>query len=107
MGHNEIFKKAGRLFFLLVIVFSVLSLSGSFITPDRLNWYKTLPLSKLTPPDFVFSIVWIVLYPMMAISAFLVWNKVSPRYFVLQLITAAAWPFLFYYLHIKLFRLKA
>lgn len=99
MIQTNIIKRGFILFFLLSIVFSISYVSGSFITPDRLNWYKTLPLSSLTPPDVVFGIVWTVLYFLMAVSAFLVWNKVSPRYFVLQLITNGLWPFLFFYLH--------
>ncbi len=96
---NNILKKGGILFFLLLVVLSVSLLSSTFITPDRLAWYKTLPLSSLTPPDIVFSFIWTVLYFLMAISAFLVWNKTSPRYFVLQLITNGLWPFLFFYMH--------
>ncbi len=96
---SHILKKGFILFFLLLVVFSVSFVSGAFITPDRLNWYKTLPLSSLTPPDIVFSLVWTVLYFLMAISAFLVWNKASPRYFVLQLIANGLWPFLFFYMH--------
>lgn len=99
MSQKVIFQKGFRLFFLLSLVFLISFVSGSFITPDRLAWYKTLPLSSLTPPDFVFSLVWTALYFMMAVSAFLVWNKASPRYFVLQLIANALWPFLFFYMH--------
>ena len=99
MMQKMIMKRAGILFFLLFLVFLISGLSGSFITFDRLNWYKTLPLSSLTPPDVWFSIVWSVLYFLMAISAFLVWDKASPRYFVLQLVTNGVWPFLFFYMH--------
>ena len=96
---NKILKRGCILFFLLAVVFMVSFTSSLFITPDRLNWYKSLPISSLTPPDIVFSAVWTVLYLLMAISAFLVWEKVSPRYFVLQLIANGLWPFLFFYLH--------
>ncbi len=99
MMQKTIMKRAGILFFLLCLVFLISGLSGSFITFDRLNWYKTLPLSSLTPPDAWFGIVWTILYFLMAVSAFLVWNKASPRYFVLQLVTNGLWPFLFFYMH--------
>lgn len=99
MEEKSIMKKGFILFFLLLIVFFTSGVGGAFITPDRLNWYKTLPLSSLTPPDMWFSIVWSGLYLLMAISAFLVWDKASPRFFVLQLITNGLWPFLFFYMH--------
>lgn len=99
MTETNVMKKGFTLFFLLLIVFLISGLGGSFVTLDRLNWYKTLPLSSLTPPDAWFGIVWTFLYFLMAISAFLVWEKASPRYFVLQLITNGLWPFLFFYLH--------
>ena len=36
---------------------------------------------------------------MIKISMFLVWNKASPRFFALQLMCTALWPFVFFYLH--------
>ena len=35
------------------------------------NWYKTLKRSKLSPPDYVFGIVWPILYTMMAVSLYI------------------------------------
>ena len=99
MQEKSILKRGGILFFLLVIIFSIPYATRGFMTFDRMNWYHTLPLSSLTSPDFVFPIVWTILYFLMAISAFLAWEKASPRYFVLQLITNGLWPFLFFYLH--------
>lgn len=99
MEEKNIIKKGFRLFFLLAIIFSIPHITRDFMTIDRMNWYHSLPLSTLTPPDFVFAIVWSILYLLMAISAFLVWNKATPRYFVLQLATNGLWPFLFFYLH--------
>ena len=74
--NDSIYVKAGRLFFILL-----------------------LPLSSLTPPDYLFGVAWSILYLLMGISAFLVWNKASPRYFALQLICAGLWPFVFFFLH--------
>ena len=99
MIEKRILKRGGILFFLLAIIFAIPYSTRSFMTIDRMNWYYSLPLSSLTPPDWVFPIVWTILYFLMAISAFLVWGKTSPRYFVLQLITNGLWPFLFFYLH--------
>ena len=32
------------------------------------TWYRSLKKSKLTPPDYVFSIVWPILYTLLGIS---------------------------------------
>lgn len=96
---ENIWIRAGRLFFILVFVYAVGWIGGSFVTVDRLNWYHSLPLSPLTPPDAVFSIVWSLLYLLMAISAFIAWDKATPRYFAFQLICTGLWPFVFFYLH--------
>lgn len=98
MVKQDIIKKGIILFFLFAIIFSIPYATRGFMGVDTMNWYHLLPLSPLNPPDIVFPFVWTVLYFLMGISAFLVWDKASPRYFVLQLITNGLWPFLFFYL---------
>ncbi len=95
---KNIKQNAMRLFFLLFLTNGVGYVGSAFMTQDTMNWYDTLSQSVLTPPDFVFPIVWTCLFFMMAISAFLVWNKASPRYFVMQLAMNLAWTFTFFYL---------
>lgn len=96
-------QKAGRLFFLLVLTNGVGYVGASFMTPDTMNWYNTLKMSSLTPPDWVFGVVWTVLFLMMSIAGFLVWNKVSPRWFVAQLGMNLLWTFTFFYLREVIF----
>ncbi len=96
---DNIWIRAGRLFFILVFVYAVGWIGSSFVTPDRLNWYHTLSLSPLTPPDAVFGMVWSLLYLFMAIAAFITWDKATPRFFAFQLICTGLWPFVFFYLH--------
>lgn len=96
---EALLKKVARLIFLLVCVNAVGFVGGSFVTRENMMWYKSLPLSSLTPPDYVFSFVWPILYILMAISMFLVWNKASPRFFALQLMCTVLWPFVFFHLH--------
>lgn len=51
-------------------------LVGSLFTAQSVNaWYKTLAKPVFTPPDWVFAPVWTLLYLMMGVSMFLVWNK--------------------------------
>ena len=89
-------QNAVRLLFLLSLTNGIGYVGSSFMNQDTMNWYDTLVMSSLTPPDFVFPIVWFILFLMMSIAAFLVWNKVSPRWFVAQLGMNLLWTFLFF-----------
>ena len=39
------------------------------------NWYRKLNRSPLSPPDWVFGVVWPILYCLMTISLLLVWSN--------------------------------
>ena len=82
---------------------------GSFATRDSITtWYAQLSRPSFTPPDWTFGVVWPVLYVMMGISAFLIWNvgidkrqvKVSLGCFALQLILNGLWTLIFFGLHL-------
>ena len=66
-------------------------------------WYQSLNKSSLNPPEWVFKFVWPILYTMMAISLYLVWNNkkcypfCKPLYFFfLQLGFNLIWTTLFF-----------
>jgi benzodiazapine receptor len=82
---------------------------GSFVTRDSVTtWYAQLSRPSFTPPDWTFGVVWPVLYVMMGISAFLIWNvgidkrqvKVALGFFALQLILNGLWTLIFFGLHL-------
>ena len=68
------------------------------------NWYPMLAKSSLTPPGYVFSITWTLLYILMGVSALIVWNKPAPGSWVLkflysfQLFLNFLWTFCFFFL---------
>jgi len=82
---------------------------GSFFTvsEDGSNWYEALEKPIFTPPDWIFGPVWTILYFMMGVAAFLVWQKGVPKshvrvalvFFVVQLIFNAAWSVIFFGFH--------
>jgi len=71
------------------------------------TWYSDLSRPFFTPPDWTFGVVWPILYVMMGISVFLIWNiginkrqvKVAIGLFVLQLVLNGLWTPIFFGLH--------
>ena len=100
--------KVGRLI-CSVSVCVLTGVLGSFATRDSITtWYGELSRPSFTPPDWTFGVVWPVLYVMMGISAFLIWNmdistrqvKVALGIFALQLILNGLWTPIFFGLHL-------
>lgn len=78
---------------------------GSVATVSAIpDWYMTLAKPALNPPSAVFGPVWITLYALMGIAAFLVWKKgitkkaVRTALFVfgIQLVFNALWSIAFF-----------
>ena len=63
------------------------------------KWYKNLKKSPLTPPDYVFGIVWPILYFLLLIYFILTLqekNKIPLVYFMIQLILNLFWTTVFF-----------
>ena len=88
-----------------IIICQLAGVFGSiFTTPAIPSWYATLVKPTFNPPNWVFAPVWISLYFLMGISAFLVWRKgienprvnLALRLFIIQLILNSLWSVLFF-----------
>lgn len=92
---------------LWIIVFQIIGYCLGMITQhDIVSWYPTLHKSTLTPPGIVFPIVWFILYCMLALSGYELWqyrheSKAKPAlvFYVLQIILNWAWTPFFFYFH--------
>lgn len=87
-----------------VILCQIAGFLGSiFTTPAITTWYKTLNKPFFTPPNWIFSPVWIILFIIMGISLFFVWRKADhPKFkiafifFFVQLILNVLWSIFFF-----------
>ncbi len=82
----------------LVIVLAVAS-TGILFKPG--TWYNGLAKPSWTPPNLTFPIVWTVLYVLIAVSGWRVYEAVGLAplpfaIFALQLVLNAAWSWLFF-----------
>lgn len=88
-----------------LILCQLVGVVGSFFTRPAIDpWYRALKKPYFTPPDWLFSPVWITLFFLMGISLFLIWQKKEedPQaegtllLFFVQLILNALWSVLFF-----------
>jgi tryptophan-rich sensory protein len=87
---------------------------GSLFTyPSIEGWYAKLQKPSFNPPNWVFAPVWVTLYLLMGISAYLVWEKnrkskeakKSLSIFGMQLVLNMLWSIVFFGLQSLLFGL--
>lgn len=95
-------------FFKLIIVVGISELAGiigSFFTISAIpTWYTGLVKPALNPPSWIFGPVWIILYALMGIAAFLIWKNGLERkdvrmalgVFGIQLFLNAIWSIIFF-----------
>jgi tryptophan-rich sensory protein len=81
---------------------------GSIFTMSAIPvWYATLTKPTWNPPAWVFGPVWTLLFAMMGLAAYLVWQKGIRKtqvrqaivVFVAQLILNISWSYVFFTLH--------
>jgi translocator protein len=82
------------------IVFAA-ALSGAIFGPGQ--WYRDLKKPSWQPPDWLFGPAWTVLYILIAVAAWRVWQRAEPdavflpmAVFGVQIVLNAAWSWLFF-----------
>lgn len=88
-----------------LFIIILLTLMISFYSMEKIDsWYQNLNKSSLTPPGYVFGIAWTILYILMSISVWIIWNKEKKisfpiQLYIIQLILNFAWSPLFFKYH--------
>lgn len=100
-------KSTARLILCLLLCLGI-GIFESYVTrPEIPTWYAELDKPSWTPPPIVFPIVWTVLYILMAVSFWRLWDRVVPSrarttaigWFLIQLALNAAWSPVFFGWH--------
>ena len=94
---------------LLIFIFGTYLIGGLFsFFIDMPSMYQELNKPFLSPPGYVFPIVWTVLYTLMGVSLYLVSDesgdkKKSYIFYIVQLILNSLWTLFYFGLDMKLF----
>lgn len=98
----------GWLKLVITIIFVQLAgfIGSLYTTPSIDSWFNLLQKPFLSPPNWVFAPVWTILFLMMAISAWLIWQRglgkkerVALGIFLLQLGLNVLWSIIFFGWH--------
>ena len=91
-----------------IFICELAGITGAVFTiPSIPQWYGALAKPVLTPPAWVFSPVWTLLYALMGVALYLVWNTAGEKQksrntilvFGLQLALNVLWSIAFFGLH--------
>lgn len=91
-----------------VLVFQLVGYFLGHITQVNIDtWYSSLHKSNLTPPAIVFPIVWSILYAMLALSGWSLWQQrrhpkatIAIGFYSAQMILNWSWSVLFFNFHL-------
>lgn len=81
------------------------ALSGIMTKDSLATWYINLKRSPLTPPNYVFGLVWTVLYACIGTVGWFIWQTQNESmgwikfWFIVQLCLNFSWTPLFFYFH--------
>ena len=89
--------------FWVALSLGVSTIGGAITRASVSEWYQGLTKPSFTPPDWTFTPVWISLFLLMGVSAWLVWRRTGFAHgavplacFAVQLALNLAWSILFF-----------
>jgi benzodiazapine receptor len=102
-----------KLLFSIIVCEAVGILGAVFTTPAIPTWYASLNKPSFSPPNWIFGPVWTLLYALMGVAAYLIWQRGIEKpavrsallIFSFQLILNFLWSFFFFKLQSPLYAL--
>jgi translocator protein len=96
--------KKSIILMLFLLICQLPGLIGSYFTVSAIPvWYAGLNKPWFNPPNYLFGPVWFMLYVMMGVSFFMIWNtaaefqkKTAVIIFSIQLVLNALWSIIFF-----------
>lgn len=91
-----------------ILISNLAGIIGLFFTNPAVDgWYSNLTKSALNPPAWVFGPTWTILFILMGVAAYFVWDKglknkkvkICLLIFIIQLVLNAIWSIIFFGLH--------
>lgn len=91
-----------------ILITEGIAVTASLFTISQIPvWYSTLNKPSFNPPNWLFGPVWTVLYIMIAVSAYLVWQRrdgsalwsTARNVYIIQLILNFSWSAVFFGMH--------
>lgn len=86
-----------------IILCNLIGAIGGIWTDSKSSWYEKIKKSPLNPPSWVFGIVWTILFTLMGISLYLIYNSQNSKIrtmalilFCIQFIFNILWSYLFF-----------
>jgi translocator protein len=96
-----------RLLACLILCLGIAGVAGLVTAPQIGTWYAGLAKPAWTPPRIAFPVVWTILYVLIAITLWRLWDRVPPSpargqalaFFFVQLALNAVWSPVFFLWH--------
>ena len=90
-----------------ILFFQFIGFALGSITSANMEWYHTIIKSSLTPPNFVFPIVWSILYTLLALVGHFLWQNRQEQkanhilvFFIIYLVLNWLWTPIFFGWHL-------
>lgn len=90
-----------------ILFFQFIGFALGSITSANMEWYHTIIKSSLTPSNFVFPIVWSILYTVLALVGHFLWQNRQEQkanhilvFFIIQLVLNWLWTPIFFGWHL-------
>jgi tryptophan-rich sensory protein len=95
-------------YFIIPVLIFFPMLLGGFLCRGGMNWYNSLALPAITPPNWVFSPIWTIIFFLTAWFTLVVWNSFirNERFYMIisllavNLVLNTAWTCLFFGHHL-------